>query len=259
MTTLRAIILITPFMIACVPTHNVRPLPDFVETAIEPGDKVKVVTKDGEKFDFTVSEVRTDALCSGETTVLLSDIDQIGLRSHERPAYPCGGEKPLGCSVPQWIRSVEKVGDVASLAFGSGVFFQWHSTFEETFYDACIQHDFCYRHGYKTYGHVKEFCDNEFYANMKAVCLAIDVLCLSAAREFYTAVSRYADDAYQTETGTRCTYDGPPIQATQQSDINTDTAVSPKGQPSLREMLRRARPRQIDIVTSMLKKLEPDA
>ncbi len=259
MNTLRAVILITPFMIACVPTQNVRPLPDFVGTAIEPGDKVKVVTRDGTKLDFTVSEVRTDALCSGETTVLLSDIDQLALRSRERPAYPCGGEKPLGCSVPQWIRSVEKVGDAASLAFGSGIFFRWHSTFEETFYDACIQHDFCYRHGYRTYGHIKGFCDEEFYANMKAVCLAIDVLCLSAAREFYIAVSRYSETAYQNETSTHCAYDGPPAQAAQQSEVNMETAISPRGQPSLMELLRRVRPRQADLLTGIFRKREPDA
>ena len=57
MTTLRAIILITPFMIACVPTHNVRPLPNFVETAIESGDKVWVTWEPATAYGLALTGV----------------------------------------------------------------------------------------------------------------------------------------------------------------------------------------------------------
>ena len=99
---------------------------------------------------------------------------------------------------------------VDAVVFESTGLLSWHSFYGNSFYDACVQHDFCYLHGYKTYGHDKEHCDAEFYNRMLESCKSIDLTCGTAAKEFSWAVREHAPEgAFKEETSTECLYDGP--------------------------------------------------
>ncbi|MGD8977804.1 MAG: hypothetical protein PVG91_09380 [Gammaproteobacteria bacterium] len=207
-----ALVCLLAGLVACAPAQNVKPLPNFVETAIEPGDKVIVTTVDGETSEFVVTEVRDETLFGDDHRIPISDIATLQKRSWSRPASPCGGQKPLGCSVPIAI----------SIASES------HEYYREKFYDACAQHDYCYRHGYRSYGLDRETCDTEFLENMRAICpeeagnvvtrtfqLMDDSVesrqtCLAVANSFYVGVRRYGEDKFEIEGSTYCEYDGPP-------------------------------------------------
>lgn len=210
-------------LFACTPLQTVRPIPDFVTLAIKPGDSVELKTFAGEHAAFEVRYVDAQSISSPERRFLLDDIDELYVRSKNRPDYPCGGERPLGCSVPETVKAAEViVGNQIGGALGNvlGLRGDWHSKYAETFYDACVQHDFCYRHGYKTYGHKKEHCDAEFYQNMLETCGAVDVGCMAAAKEFSWAVREHADEgAFQEESSTECQYDGPVTGRTVESSL----------------------------------------
>jgi len=191
-------------LFACVPLQTVRPIPDFVTLAIKAGDKVELQTLAGEHAEFQVSHVDAQSISSPERRFLLNEIAALYVRSRNRPDYPCGGEQALGCSVPGGVKFAEVVVGLTTKGIS------WHSEYADTFYDACVQHDFCYRHGYKTYGHNKEYCDEEFYNNMLKSCNAVDVACRAVAKEFSWAVKEHAEEgAFQEESGTECLYDGP--------------------------------------------------
>ena len=195
--------------IACAPTHTVRPLPEFVDEGIEPGDKVIVTTKSGDVIEFVVSEVTSSMLIGDDHRVALEDIDTLQKRSWSRPPSPCGDE-PVGCSVPLLVALTSDV----------------YAHYRRHFHDACSQHDYCYRHGFRTYGLDRQACDTEFLENMRKACPAprgsplgifIDVssvhsshTCLSTADEFYAVVRRYGEDEFHSDTSTVCEYDGPP-------------------------------------------------
>jgi hypothetical protein len=201
-------------LLACTPLQTVRPVPDFVTLAINPGDEVELRTFAGEHVEFQVSHVDAQSISSLDRRFLLNEIDELYVRSRQRPDYPCGGERALGCSVPAGA----KLTDFVVALMGQGIF--WHTAYADTFYDACVQHDFCYRHGYKTYGHNKEHCDAEFYNNMLESCDAIDVTCAAAAKEFSWAVKEHAKEgAFQEETSTECLYDGPVTGRTEKSSL----------------------------------------
>jgi hypothetical protein len=205
------------FLFACTPLQTVRPLPEFVALAIKPGDQIELVTKTGERLQFRANQVDEQSIGSPDHLILLEDIHKLYVRSENRPEYPCGGERALGCSVPGKVKSADLLISGAASAVGGALESvvdllggDWHSRFEEHFYDACVQHDFCYRHGYKTYGHEKEHCDAEFYANMLESCNSADLACKTAAKEFNWAVREHAEEgAYQVESSTHCQYDGP--------------------------------------------------
>lgn len=196
--------------LACAPTHNVKPLPDFVDKAIQPGDKIIVTTKSGETAEFVVSEVTNETLIGEGHRVALEDIETLGKTSWNRPPSPCGGDKGLGCSVPLLVSLASDVYD----------------HYRRHFYDACAQHDYCYRHGYRTYGLDRDDCDAEFLDNMIKTCPApsrfalgeiLDAMsvdsrgtCLSTARDFHTIVRRYGGDEFHSDTSTVCEYNGPP-------------------------------------------------
>lgn len=193
----------------CAPTHNVKPLPDFVNLAIQPGDKVTVTTKSGETTEFVVSEVTNEALIGEDYRVALEDIDALGKTSWKRPPSPCGGEKALGCSVP------------LPVSLSSDVY----RHYSDHFYDACAQHDYCYRHGSRMYGLDRDDCDAEFLHNMRNTCPGpspsafgkiMDVMskdsrdtCLSTADEFYVVVRKFGESKFETDTSTLCEYNGP--------------------------------------------------
>jgi len=201
-------------LLACTPLQTVRPIPDFVTLAIKPGDEVELQTLDGEHVEFQVSHVDSQSISSPDRRFLLNEIDELYVRSRYRPDYPCGDGRALGCSVPGGA----KLTDLVVALLGQG--FLWHSEYADTFYDACVQHDFCYRHGYKTYDHNKEHCDTEFYNNMLEACDLIDVTCKAAAKEFSWAVREHAEEgAFQEETGTECQYDGPVTRRTEKSSL----------------------------------------
>ena len=209
------ILVVSASAAACAPAHNVKPLPNFVETAIEPGDKVTVTTRDGEIQEFVVTDVRDEILFGEAQQIPISNIVKLQKRSWSRPPSPCGGDKPLGCSVPLLI-------SVAS---------ESHSHYREVFYDACAQHDYCYRHGHRSYGVYRETCDTRFLVDMQALCPApggnvvtktLQLLddtvssrqtCLAVAQSFYLAVREYGEDKFETENSTYCEYDGPPPAA----------------------------------------------
>lgn len=203
--------------VACTPTHNVKPLPNFVSAALEPGDRVTVTTHDGKEHEFVITEIRGDVLLGVDAEFALQDVASIRKHAWKRPESPCGGEEPLGCSLPFLV----------SLASES------HSYYREKFYDACAQHDYCYRHGFASYGMDRKSCDDEFLRDMQYSCpdeaggrlgKVIDALntsvesrrrCLSVADDFYVAVRRYGEERFATSASTYCEYNGPPVSAGQ--------------------------------------------
>ena len=200
---------------ACTPMHTVKPLPDFVSVGLEPGDRIEVTTRGGTTHEVVVEEVRRDRIVGADQEYLLEDLVSIKKAAWERPESPCGGGKPLGCSVP-WLVSL------ASEA---------HGHYKEKFYDACADHDYCYRHGHASYGLDRRSCDEAFLDDMRALCpdrassgvgRVLEVFddsldsrqtCETVANDFYQAVRRYGADRFETTLSTYCEYDGPPARA----------------------------------------------
>ena len=198
---------------ACAPTHTVKPLPDFVQAGLEPGDTITVTTHGGETQKFELKEIRGDILVGENTQFALQDLKSIKKHAWSRPESACGGEKPLGCSMPLLI----------SLASKS------HNHYKEKFYDACAQHDYCYGHGLATYGADRKSCDDEFLLDMQNLCpdaatstfgkvlqtigdsVESRHTCLTVANDFHFAVRRYGEDKYLTTTSSYCEYNGPPL------------------------------------------------
>lgn len=88
--------------------------------------------------------------------------------------HPCGGGLPVGCSIPEVILLL------------SGEYEQQ----AEKFHPACVTHDFCYRHGFATYGATREECDAIIYDDMKKTCEGaggLDVF------DFRTTTSTYCE------------------------------------------------------------------
>lgn len=198
-------------LVACAPTHTVKPLPNFVKVALMPGDRVTVTTHDGATHKFVITEIGGNTLSGDNVQFALQDIASLKKHAWTRPESPCGGEKSLGCSVPFLV-------NVASKS---------HSRYGKKFYDACAQHDYCYRHGAASYGLDRDTCDDEFLANMQNTCPSaagttigkvFEVFddsvdsrqtCLSVADDFYSAVRRYGEEKFLTASSTYCEYNGP--------------------------------------------------
>lgn len=211
------------FITACVPTRTVRPLPDFVNAGLEPGDLITVTTTNGEVHEFELQAINGTLLVGNDVQIALEDISSIKKRSWARPTVPCGNQKRLGCSVPLLI----------SIASAS------HDHYKEVFYDACLQHDFCYGHGLATYGKDRKTCDDEFLKDMQKQCpepasskigKAFEVFdssvgsrqtCLSVAKDFHFAVDRYGEEKFLSTTSSYCEYDGPPPVKPIASEVTT--------------------------------------
>jgi hypothetical protein len=191
---------------ACAPWWQVRPYPDFVRAELRPGDTLRIETLDGRHFTMTVTAVRDDRI-DGETgSVRLADIARLEKQSKTPPANPCSPQVPLGCSMPDW----------------AAVLHPSQAHYRDFFYPSCEQHDYCYRHGFATYGHGKEACDSRFLLDMQAQCQPdqfTDLLlqagesyatCGAVAMEFYLAVQKYGASRYGSSGSTYCEYDGPP-------------------------------------------------
>ncbi|MCH9695230.1 MAG: phospholipase [Gammaproteobacteria bacterium] len=200
---------------ACTPTHNVKPLPNFVNSGLEAGDRVTITTHDDQEHEFVITEIRGDVLLGDDAAFALRDIASIQKHAWRRPESPCGGEKPLGCSLPLLVSLASEL----------------HSHYREEFYDACAQHDYCYRHGFASYGIDRKSCDDNFLLDMQNSCpdkkssglgklfetfdgsIQSRRSCLSVADDFYAAVRRYGEEKYTTTTSTYCEYNGPPLGA----------------------------------------------
>lgn len=197
---------------ACTPMHTVKPLPDFVSVGLEPGDRIQITTRSGDTREVVVAEIQRDRIVGEDQEYLLEDLVSIKKAAWERPESPCGAGKPLGCSVP-WLVSL------ASEA---------HGHYKEKFYDACADHDYCYRHGHASYGLDRKACDDAFLDDMRALCPSgaasgfgkvleafddsVDSrqTCETVANDFYHAVRRYGAERFETTLSTYCEYDGPP-------------------------------------------------
>ena len=182
------------------PSHEIPAKPDYVKAGVQVGDSVEITTRDGTLHKIVVEEVTVDAIKGQGVSIRITDIEKLVKRSWTPPVHPCGGEKPLGCSIPEVLL----------------VLSDEYSTQAEKFHPACVVHDFCYRHGFATYGESREKCDDDFYAGMRDACKGrgglgrLDVtdyaICESAARQTYEAVQRYGAKNFQSATSTYCEY-----------------------------------------------------
>ena len=182
------------------PKHEVRPKPEYIQAGVEAGDKVEIETVDGRKIEMRVIAVEGDALVGESERIAFADIETLVKRSWTEPAHPCGGSDPVGCSIPEVLTALS-------------------TDFEKQagkFHPSCVQHDFCYRHGYTTYGLTREQCDRAFYDDMRKRCgegglLAVLDLkdasaCRIAAKQLYEGVRRYGEKAYLKGASTYCEY-----------------------------------------------------
>jgi hypothetical protein len=193
-------------MPACASWWQVRPYPDFVAAEIQPGDRIRVETSNGESDEFQVVAVGKNSIVGEGHSVMLGDIVRLEKLSKAPPANPCSPQVPLGCSVPEWAQLLHES----------------QRRYQDFFYPSCEQHDYCYRHGAATYGKSKEACDAEFLQDMQAQCDPDNLLeflalasgrfveCDAAAMEFYLAVKKYGADRFLSAKSTYCEYDGPP-------------------------------------------------
>ena len=188
---------------ACAPTHVIRPYPNFIQAGVQVGEKVTIQTVADETVKMKVSEVSADGVSGSGITIPYNKIRAVSKRAYRTPEVPCGGEQPLGCSIP------------AILTLINGV-----SENTDGFKPACVQHDFCYRHGQATYGKDRNACDLEFRTNLKAQCeepkwlTALSLTlnkkrCLFVANQMYQAVRRYGKSKFQLNNSSYCEYDGP--------------------------------------------------
>jgi hypothetical protein len=182
------------------PSHEIPAKQDHINAGIEAGDSVEITTKDGTYREFVVKDVGPNSIEGPAETIPFGEISKLVKRSWEAPTHPCAVGAPVGCSIPEIVLILSS--DYAEQA--------------EKFHPACVTHDFCYRHGYITYGVSREACDDTFYADVKKACAGpygLDLLdieqsamCKLAADQTYNAIRRYGEPHYQTTTGRYCEY-----------------------------------------------------
>ncbi len=200
-------LLLLPLVLsACAQWWQVRPYPEFVQAEIEPGDKLRIETRDGLRSKLVVVAVREDRIIGDQQTILLDDIVSLEKHSEVAPANPCSPQLPLGCSVPQWAT----------------VLHESQAHYKEYFYPSCEQHDYCYRHGATTYGMTRTTCDYQFLQGMQAQCHPDSLVelflasgmsyaeCNAVAMEFYQVVQKYGSSRFRSANSSYCEYDGPP-------------------------------------------------
>lgn len=196
-------LLVVAFAVAScgfTPTHDIPAKPNYIQAGVKRGDTVIITTRDGTESEMVVKEVRATAIVGEYRTILFNDIESIAVRSWTEPEHPCGGAEPVGCSIPQVV----------------SILVVPYQDQADKFHGACVVHDFCYRHGFATYGTKRETCDANFYEDMLAKCKAngvlsvLDVkdytLCQAAALQTFEAVRRYGASAYRTTSSTVCEY-----------------------------------------------------
>jgi hypothetical protein len=182
------------------PTHEIPAKPMYIQAGVKPGDTIVVTTKDGIETTMVVSEVRAMAIAGEGKVIQFRDIEAIAVRSWKEPEHPCGAGEPVGCSIPEVVLTLSE--DYGNQA--------------DKFHPACVIHDFCYRHGFATYGTDRATCDDNFYQDMQERCKTMGALsvldikeytlCQTAALQTYEAVRRYGQSAYRTTGSTVCEY-----------------------------------------------------
>lgn len=183
-----------------VPSHNIPVRNEYIEAGIQAGDAVEITMVDGEQLAFEVVAIRSNVIVGPDGDVPINDILSIVKRSWTQPVHPCGANEPVGCSIPEVVLLLSDE----------------YSAQAAKFHPACVRHDFCYRHGYATYGDTRELCDEQFLEDMKRSCGAAGVLnllnakeyslCNVAARQTYEAVRRKGEPHFRTTTSTRCEF-----------------------------------------------------
>jgi hypothetical protein len=73
---------------ACAHWWQVRSYSDFVAAEVQPGDQVRISTRDGERIKILVVEVKDDRIIGENQTFLLKDIEKLEKRSEKPPANP---------------------------------------------------------------------------------------------------------------------------------------------------------------------------
>ena len=128
----------------------------------------------------------------------------------------CDTGTPLQCSA-RLSAMIDKEGD---LFFDPAPL----PPFNQVFHDACVLHDKCYRHGWKTYGISRTQCDNSFKSRALNECSdsAGDIFfiaatfgawlaaCKSAAFVYYRGVQNFGESSFHRQNGTCCEYRGTP-------------------------------------------------
>ncbi|MEM9533125.1 MAG: hypothetical protein AAGA23_19555 [Pseudomonadota bacterium] len=198
-------LVLTLSLAGCAPYQPVRPYPDFIRSGVLPGDQVRVTRKSGAELRSRAVRVDQAELVTEAGVIPLSDITAIARRGWTAPVPACGDGRPLGCSIPVVVDVLtERLDDAKAL-----------------FEPACVQHDFCYRHGAATYGWRREDCDQEFKQLMEAACRNQPVLekinwvtnpasCRVLAGRMYQAVRDHGERRFKQDAGSYCEYDGPP-------------------------------------------------
>lgn len=181
------------------PTHNIPVKPDYIHAGVQPGDKIRITSKDGTVHNIEVTAVGKDTIESADMTIYFRDIESIERQSWTEPTHPCGAGQPVGCSIPQVVAVLE----------------QKYMKQAGKFHKACVVHDFCYRHGFATYGVNRAQCDTDFYERMKEECAGglgiLDVkdysICRVWAKQTYEAVNKHGEPHFRTGTSsTECEY-----------------------------------------------------
>jgi len=182
------------------PSHEIPVKPDHINAGIEAGDTVEITTKDGETRKFVVKEVGTSSIEGPSETIPFSEISKLVKRSFEAPTHPCAVGVEVGCSIPEVVLLLSSE----------------YKEQAEKFHPACVTHDFCYRHGFATYGATRDECDNTFYDNMKTACggtfgfIVVDfeqsAICNLAARQTFNVVRTHGEKHYKSTGGSYCEY-----------------------------------------------------
>lgn len=200
---LALLLLLIVFAASCskiIPTHSIPAHPDYIQAGVQPGDTIAVTTKEGKVRTIEVTNVGVNSIESLDGTIYFSDIQSIEMQSWSAPEHPCGAGVPVGCSIPEVVRVL--VGDYTQQT--------------DKFHPACVIHDFCYRHGYATYGVNREQCDADFYQRMKKACsgtggigifdIKENSICRISANQTYEAVRRHGEPHFRTNTSIVCEY-----------------------------------------------------
>jgi hypothetical protein len=183
-----------------MPAHDIPVKREYIKAGIQVGDTIEVTTLDGEEHRFEVVDVQPHAIVGPDGAIAVTNIQSIEKHSWTEPGHPCGNNEPVGCSIPEVFL-------VISSTYGEQV---------EKYRPACVTHDFCYRHGFVTYGVARDQCDAEFLQDMKQACVGFGGLgrldakeygiCQLAASQTYEAVRRKGEPHFRTTGGTYCEY-----------------------------------------------------
>lgn len=193
-------------MPACsiVPERQVLPYPDHIRAGLEAGDRVEILTRGlASPRNITISEIGANHIVTTQgERIAFVEITSINMRSWSLIANPCDDGVPKGCSIPPLVAAAS----------------DYYSEYGREFRESCVSHDYCYRHGMRTYGYTKTDCDNDFLEDMQQYCAQehdFNIMargdCLLAADQLHAAVDRFGDDHFLTQGSTYCEYAGPPL------------------------------------------------